>query len=218
MEVARDCVGSVLRSLVSVGASVGAATKQTLFPPLMPAGRPFRVSNASRSSRKGIVASSLQELISKTLEAFLIAAGTITLVLEEDGTVVDTEEFFQSLDDNTHFMVLEKGQKWTQTRNGIVPARQKKKMGVANITFDLYKLNPKDFIGCLNVKATFYEIYSVSYDIKCMGAKSILRKVLQIISHMAQITGQFLLYTGTYMLHLMGEYDEDATCTRSQHK
>ncbi|NXY76822.1 CIDEA protein, partial [Glareola pratincola] len=92
---------------------VGAVTKQTLFPPLMPAGRPFRVSNASRSSRKGIVASSLQELITKTLDAFLIS-GIVTLVLEEDGTVVDTEEFFKSLDDNTHFMVLGKGQKWTQ--------------------------------------------------------------------------------------------------------
>ncbi|KFP59071.1 Cell death activator CIDE-A, partial [Cathartes aura] len=172
---------------------VGAVTKQTLFPPLMPAGRPFRVSNASRSSRKGIVASN----------AFLISAGIVTLVLEEDGTVVDTEEFFRSLDDNTHFMVLEKGQKWTQTRNGVAAVRQKKKMGVANITFDLYKLNPKDFIGCLNIKATFYEIYSVSYDIKCMGAKSILRKVLQLMSHAAQITGQFLLYTGTYMLQLM---------------
>ncbi|NWS76155.1 CIDEA protein, partial [Crotophaga sulcirostris] len=197
---------------------VGAVTKQTLFPPLMPAGRPFRVSNASRSSRKGIVASSLQELVSKTLDAFLISAGIVTLVLEEDGTVVDTEEFFRSLDDNTHFMVLEKGQKWTQVSgdclsleqrwmekclNGVATVKQKKKMGVANITFDLYKLNPKDFIGCLNIKATFYEIYSVSYDIKCMGAKRVLRKVLQLMSHAAQITGQFLLCTGTYMLQLL---------------
>ncbi|KAK2514301.1 lipid transferase CIDEA isoform X1 [Columba livia] len=216
MEAAREYAGSLVRSLVSMGASVGAVTKQTLFPPLMPAGRPFRVSNASRSSRKGIVASSLQELISKTLDAFLISAGIVTLVLEEDGTIVDTEEFFQSLDDNTHFMVLEKGQKWTQTRNGVTTLRQKKKMGVANITFDLYKLNPKDFIGCLNIKATFYEIYSVSYDIKCMGAKSVLRKILQLMSHAAQIIGQFLLYTGTYMLQLMGEYDEDVPCRRSR--
>ncbi|XP_009908218.2 cell death activator CIDE-A [Dryobates pubescens] len=216
MEVARDYVGSLVRSLVSMGASMGAVTKQTLFPPLMPAGRPFRVSNASRSSRKGIVASSLQELISKTLDAFLISAGIVTLVLEEDGTVVDTEEFFKSLDDNTHFMVLEKGEKWTQTRNGVATVKRKKKMGVANITFDLYKLNPKDFIGCLNIKATFYEIYSVSYDIKCMAAKSLLRKVLQLMSHAAQITGQFLLYTGTYMLQLMGEYDEDDMCARSR--
>ncbi|NXY87388.1 CIDEA protein, partial [Alcedo cyanopectus] len=93
---------------------VGAVTKQSLFPPLMPAGRPFRVSNASRSSRKGIVAGSLQELLTKTLDAFLLSAGIVTLVLEEDGTVVDTEEFFQSLGDNTHFMILEQGQKWTQ--------------------------------------------------------------------------------------------------------
>lgn len=50
----------------------------------------------------------------QTLDAFLISAGIVTLVLEEDGTVVDTEEFFKSLDDNTHFMVLEKGEKWTQ--------------------------------------------------------------------------------------------------------
>ncbi|XP_064006304.1 lipid transferase CIDEA isoform X2 [Pogoniulus pusillus] len=175
MEMARDYVGSLVRSLVSMGTSMGAVTKQTLFPPLMPAGRPFRVSNASRSCRKGIVASSLQELISKTLDAFLISAGIVTLVLEEDGTVVDTEEFFKSLDDNTHFMVLEKGEKWTQTRNRVATVKRKKKMGVANITFDLYKLNPKDFIGCLNIKATFYEIYSISYDIKCMGAKSVLR-------------------------------------------
>ncbi|KAM8811658.1 lipid transferase CIDEA [Eudromia elegans] len=216
MEAVRGCVGSLARSLVSMGTSVGAVTKQTLFPPLMPAGRPFRVSNASRSSRKGIVASTLQELISKTLDAFLISAGIVTLVLEEDGTVVETEEFFQSLDDNTHFMILEKGQKWTQTRNALTPVRPKKKMGVANITFDLYKLNPKDFIGCLNVKATFYEIYSVSYDIKCMGAKSILRKMLQLVSHAAQIVGQFLVCSGTYMLQLMDEYDEGHACTRAK--
>ncbi|NWR38911.1 CIDEA protein, partial [Tachuris rubrigastra] len=92
---------------------VGTITKQALFPTLMPAGRPFRVSNASRSRRKGIVASSLQELIRKTLDSFFISTGRITMVLEEDGTVVDTEEFFKSLDDNTHLMVLEKGQKWT---------------------------------------------------------------------------------------------------------
>lgn len=38
------------------------------------------------------------------------------------------------------------------------------------------------------------------------------------MSHAAQITGQFLLYTGTYMLQLMDEYDEDGACARTQHK
>ncbi|XP_024068350.1 cell death activator CIDE-A [Terrapene carolina triunguis] len=217
MESARDYAGTLVRSLVSMGTSVGSVTRQTLFPPLTPAARPFRVSNHDRSSRKGVVASSLQELISKALDALLITAGLITLVLEEDGTVVDTEEFFQSLGDNTHFLLLEKGQKWTQGENYILAVQQNKKMGVANITLDLYKLNPKDFIGCLNIRATFYEIYSVSYDIKCMGAKTVLRRMLRFVSHVAQITGQFLLYTGSYMLQLMGEYEEDGMCTSSKH-
>lgn len=35
------------------------------------------------------------------------------LVLDEDGTGVDTEEFFQTLPDSTVLMALDKGQKWT---------------------------------------------------------------------------------------------------------
>ncbi|XP_061451096.1 lipid transferase CIDEA isoform X2 [Rhineura floridana] len=199
-----------LESLVSVGASLGSVTRQALLAPFPAAARPFRVCSHDRSSRRGVVASSLQELISKTLDALMITAGLITLVLEEDGTVVDTEDFFQSLRDNTHFMLLEKGQKWKPGPNhGIAKVQQPKKTGVANITLDLYKVNPKDFIGCLNIKATFYEIYSVSYDIKCMGAKTVLRRMLRFLSHIAQVTGQLLLYTGTYTLQLMGDYEED---------
>ncbi|XP_066481791.1 lipid transferase CIDEA [Tiliqua scincoides] len=148
----------------------------------------------------------------------MIATGIITLVLEEDGTVVDTEDFFQSLGDNTHFMLLKKGQQWTPGPNyGIRTVQQPKKMGVANITLDLYKLSPKDFIGCLNIKATFYEIYSVSYDIKCMGAKTVLRKMLRFLSHAAQVTGQLLVCTGSYVLQLMGDYDEESLVTDGKH-
>lgn len=39
----------------------------------------------------------------------------------------------------------------------------------------MYKLSPKDFIGCLNVKATMYEMYSVSYDFRCTGLKALVR-------------------------------------------
>lgn len=35
------------------------------------------------------------------------------VVLEDDGTGVDVEEFFQTLPENAVLMVLEKGQKWT---------------------------------------------------------------------------------------------------------
>ncbi|XP_006897092.1 PREDICTED: cell death activator CIDE-A [Elephantulus edwardii] len=183
-------------------------TKRVLFTPLMHSARPFRVSNHDRSSRRGVMASNLQELISKTLDALVITASLVTLVLEEDGTVVDTEEFFQTLGDNTHFMILEKGQKWTPGSKYASVYQHPKKSGIARITFDLYKLNPKDFIGCLNVKATMYEMYSVSYDIRCTSAKALLRSVLRFLSYTAQVTGQFLIYTGSYVLRMLGDPDD----------
>lgn len=53
-----------------------------------------------------------------------------------------------------------------------------KRTDVAKLTFDLYKNNPEDFIGCLNVKATLYGVYSVSYDLRCYAAKKMLKWVL----------------------------------------
>ncbi|XP_003340697.3 lipid transferase CIDEA isoform X1 [Monodelphis domestica] len=202
MDTARDYAGALMRPLTFVGSQ----TKRVLLTPLMFSSRPFRVSNHDRSSRRGVTANTLKELINKTLDALAITTGLVTLVLEEDGTVVDTEEFFQTLGDNTHFMILEKGQKWTL---GPKYATQKqKKSGIARVTFDLYKTNPKDFLGCLNVKATMYEMYSVSYDIRCTSAKAVLRQLLRIMSYAAQITGQFLVYGGTYMLHVLNDSED----------
>ncbi|XP_068849998.1 lipid transferase CIDEA [Capricornis sumatraensis] len=206
METARDCAGALLRPLTFMGSQ----TKKVLFTPLMHPARPFRVSNHDRSSRRGVMASSLQELLSKTLDALVVASQLVTLVLEEDGTVVDTEEFFQTLGDNTHLMVLEQGQKWTPAGSH-TPARwPPQRRGIAKVTFDLYKLSPKDVIGCLNVKATMYEMYSVSYDIHCTGFKAMLRSLLRFLSHAAQVTGQCLVHMGTYMLRVLAETEEQA--------
>uniref|UniRef100_H3A209 Cell death inducing DFFA like effector a n=1 Tax=Latimeria chalumnae TaxID=7897 RepID=H3A209_LATCH len=203
------------RSVSSVSSSL---TRRVLFPPPPPSPRPFRLCNHDRSSRKGIVAGTLKEFISKALDALLITSGLVTLVLEEDGTVIDTEEFFQSLEDNTCFMLLERGQKWAQIKGGRVISGIKypKKKGVAKITFDLYKLHPKEFIGRLNIRATFYEIYSMSYDIRCNGAKHVLKKLLRVVSYLAQVTGQFLIYGSSYVLQLTGEYSDDNTAPSSQ--
>nr|KAF6470961.1 cell death inducing DFFA like effector a [Molossus molossus] len=190
---------------------MGSQTKRVLLTPLMHSSRPFRVSNHSRSSRRGVMASSLKELLSKTLDALLITSGLVTLVLEEDGTVVDTEEFFQTLGDNTHFMILEKGQKWTPATNYVTAHQQPKKSGIARVTFDLYKLSPKDVIGCLNVKATMYEMYSVSYDFRCIGLKALLRSLLRFLSHAAQVTGHFLIYMGKHMLQVLGDTEEQTS-------
>ncbi|CAO2606149.1 Cell death activator CIDE-3, partial [Lemmus lemmus] len=98
-----------------------------------------------------------------------------SLVLEEDGTIVETEEYFQALARDTVFMVLQKGQKWKPPSEQVTISKPTKKIDVARVTFDLYKLNPQDFIGCLNVKATLYDTYSLSYDLHCYKAKRIVK-------------------------------------------
>ncbi|XP_063779506.1 lipid transferase CIDEA isoform X2 [Pseudophryne corroboree] len=194
----------LIRSFTTVGASL---SRKVLFPPLPPPQRPYRVSNYDNSKRKGVVAGTLKELIEKAIETLFIAASVVTLVLEEDGTIVDTEEFFQSLEDNTHFVLLEGRQKWTQDNKASRSAQQVNKKGIANITLDLYKLNPKDFIGCLNIKATFYEMYSISCDFQCLGAKKILRSFLRILSHLTQVAGHLLLYCGAFMMQWTEDTD-----------
>lgn len=77
-----------------------------------PPQRPFRVCDHKRTVRKGLTAASLQELLDKVLETLLLR-GVLTLVLEEDGTAVDSEDFFQLLEDDTCLMVLEQGQSWS---------------------------------------------------------------------------------------------------------
>uniref|UniRef100_A0A8C7UI04 Uncharacterized protein n=1 Tax=Oncorhynchus mykiss TaxID=8022 RepID=A0A8C7UI04_ONCMY len=82
-------------------------------------------------------------------------------------------------------------------RNELKPQARK---DVAKITFDLYNNNPQDFFGCLNVKATLYGIYSVSYDVRCYAA---LRWTLFSM----QATGHVLLGCSCYIEQLLYEDD-----------
>ncbi|XP_070215756.1 lipid transferase CIDEC isoform X2 [Bos mutus] len=166
--------------------STSVVTQQQLSEPSAeaPRARPCRVTTADRSVRKGIMVHSLEDLHVKVRDTLMLAYKPFFLVLEEDGTTVETEEYFQSLADDTVFMVLHKGQKWQppseqSTRYQLALSHKPAKIDVARVTFDLYKVNPQDFIGCLNVKATLYGTYSVSYDLHCSGAKRIMNGLLR---------------------------------------
>ncbi|KAL1505196.1 hypothetical protein ABEB36_004815 [Hypothenemus hampei] len=75
--------------------------------------KPFKICNNTREIRKGIVASSLEDLTSKVKEKFEeITDSNFTVVLENDGTEIDDEEYFATLDPNTSLMVLTTNQKW----------------------------------------------------------------------------------------------------------
>ncbi|XP_069822923.1 lipid transferase CIDEC [Dendropsophus ebraccatus] len=191
-----------LSKCVSISATM---TQQFLSRPTSKP-RPFRVCTCDRSLRKGIVADSLEDLYNKTQDALLMNEA-VTLVLEEDGTGVDTEDFFQSLDSGVVFMALEKGQKWKPSNNSgyhiCLTNKPQRKFDVARISFDLYKNDPQDFIGCLNVKATFYGTYSVSYDIQCYSAKRMMKEALRWTLFTMQATGHVLLGTSCYMQQLL---------------
>ncbi|ERL94534.1 DNA fragmentation factor subunit alpha [Dendroctonus ponderosae] len=75
--------------------------------------KPFKLCNHNREIRKGVVASSLEDLTSKVQEKLDVAVdNSFTVVLEADGTEIDDEEYFATLDPNTSLMILNGNQKW----------------------------------------------------------------------------------------------------------
>ena len=58
---------------------------------------------------------------------------------------------------------------------GLGREKPKHSKDIARITFDVYKQNPRDLFGSLNVKATFYGLYSMSCDFQGLGPKKVLR-------------------------------------------
>ncbi|KAM9592440.1 lipid transferase CIDEC [Trichechus inunguis] len=203
-----------LSRYVAVSTSVVTQKLQLEPSPEAPRARRYRVSNADRSVRKGIMAYSLKDLFHKVQDTLMLADKPFSLVLEEDGTIVETEEYFQALAENTVFMALQKGQKWqSPSEQGAryqlsLSQKPAKKIDVACVTFDLYKMNPQDFIGCLNVKATLYGTYSLSYNLHCGGAKRIMKEALRWALFGMQATGHVLLGTSCYMQRLLDATEE----------
>uniref|UniRef100_A0A669EAR7 Cell death inducing DFFA like effector c n=1 Tax=Oreochromis niloticus TaxID=8128 RepID=A0A669EAR7_ORENI len=196
-----------MRSLSLFTMSASASMTQQLLSGRVPRPKPFRVLNADRSVKKGIMADTLEDLTNKASDSLSILCIS-ALVLDEDGTGVDTEEFFQTLPENAVLMALEKGQKWSPhpVCNCLSDCRQQQqRRDVAKLTFDLYKNNPKDFIGCLNVKATLYGVYTVSYDLRCYAAKKMLKEALRWTIFSMQATGHILLGSSCYIEQLLEE-------------
>jgi hypothetical protein len=63
---------------------------------------------------------------------------------------------------------------------GLGREKPKHSKDIARITFDIYKQNPRDLFGSLNVKATFYGLYSMSCDFQGVGPKKVLRSEINM--------------------------------------
>ena len=76
--------------------------------------RPYKVLDRTRSVKKGVMASSLEEFITSAQRKLCYSPDTaVVAVLEEDGTEVDEDDYFQTLDPNTCLMLLHAGDRWS---------------------------------------------------------------------------------------------------------
>ncbi|KAM7377213.1 hypothetical protein PAMA_013816 [Pampus argenteus] len=185
---------------------IKSVTKRVWSPPQ----RPFRVCSHNRETRKGITAGTLEELKERVCQALLLSlsAVSLSLVCEEDGTEVDSDEFFLTLPDNTILMALEPGQTWRQQAGALVSKSKdhnKPRTGkdIARVTFDLYRMSPKDVFGSLSVKATFKGLYSMSADFQCLGPKKVLREALRVASSLLQAAGHLLITSASIIRRII---------------
>jgi len=74
-------------------------------------GKPYKIIDSKREHKIGIVASSLSDLITKAQQKLDIS-DTIKVVLESDGTEVDEDDYFDTLEKNTLIMILKPDEKW----------------------------------------------------------------------------------------------------------
>ncbi|XP_028330014.1 lipid transferase CIDEB [Gouania willdenowi] len=171
-----------------------------------PTQRPFRVCCQNRETRKGVTAATLEELKERACQALLLPLSVVclSLVCEDDGTEVESDDFLSTLPDNTMLMALKPGQTW-KPQPGSIISRDKPRTGkdIARVTFDLYKLNPKDLFGSLSVKATFQGLYSISADFQCLGPKKIVREALRAASMLLQAAGHLLITSASMIRRII---------------
>ncbi|KAF6204583.1 hypothetical protein GE061_018743 [Apolygus lucorum] len=72
---------------------------------------PYKIVDVTREKRFGIVANSLESLTSRAIGKLGIA-GSVKVVLEQDGTEVDEEDYFNTLEKNTSLMILSGEENW----------------------------------------------------------------------------------------------------------
>ncbi|KAH8291409.1 hypothetical protein KR054_011364 [Drosophila jambulina] len=73
---------------------------------------PRQVKDVTRNIKKAVCASSLEEIRSKVAEKFEKSDHLPTIHLDSDGTEIDDEEYFRTLDENTELVAVFPGEHW----------------------------------------------------------------------------------------------------------
>ena len=76
--------------------------------------KPYKVMDRTRRVKKGVMASSLEDFaLSSRRKLAYSEDREVSVVLEEDGTEVDDDDYFQTLEPNTCLMLLYSGERWS---------------------------------------------------------------------------------------------------------
>ncbi|XP_036333000.1 DNA fragmentation factor subunit alpha-like isoform X2 [Rhagoletis pomonella] len=80
--------------------------------------KPFKIKDVTRNIKKAVVAGTLEELRSKVGEKFEHVDDQLpTIHLDSDGTEIDDEEYFRTLDENTELIAVFPGEHWIDPTN-----------------------------------------------------------------------------------------------------
>ncbi|ODM97491.1 Cell death activator CIDE-B [Orchesella cincta] len=83
--------------------------------------KPFKIVDAQRELRMGLTAASLDELEDRAKSKFRIPVNLpIRIVLEVDGTEIDDNDYFGTLDPDTSLMILCDDERWTPYKSNFM--------------------------------------------------------------------------------------------------
>lgn len=94
----------------------------SLYPSVFPF-LPWQVKDVTRNIKKAVCAGSLEEIRAKVAEKFEKCDHQPTIHLDSDGTEIDDEEYFRTLDENTELVAVFPGEHWVDvsTHNVLAP-------------------------------------------------------------------------------------------------
>ena len=78
----------------------------------------YKVCNSLRTKRKGLTAETLEELREKGCDKLGISILNCHVYLESDGTEVDEEDYFKTLESQTVFMIAAEDEIWRPADKG----------------------------------------------------------------------------------------------------
>ncbi|XP_071956627.1 DNA fragmentation factor subunit alpha-like [Antedon mediterranea] len=81
--------------------------------------KPLKVCNADRTKQIGVTASTITDIVEKVKKYFNVQNDRLTIVEDIDGTILEDDEYFQSLPKYVLLMALADGQTWTAKRSDI---------------------------------------------------------------------------------------------------